>query len=150
MAETKSPPEQPGESSKGAAGSTHTGSAPAEVWRKSEDGVLLIGWACRRCGQRGIPRQWFGCEGCGAPGAEIDESSFPALGVLRSSASVERHAVWPVPFMLGEIELDSGPIIHSFLSADTSWEPGMRVAGDATDESRQPYVTFRLDQNGTH
>jgi uncharacterized OB-fold protein len=150
MAELNSPPEPRGDASKGAAATKPTEAAPVEVWRRSESGVVLIGWACRRCGKRGIPRQKFGCEACGAPGDEIDESTFPALGVLRSSASVERHAVWPVPFMLGEIELDSGPIIHSFLSADTTWKPGVRVAGDPTDESRQPYVTFRLDPHGAY
>lgn len=149
MAELSSPPDQPGDASKSVTASTPVEAASAEVWKRSEDGVVLIGWACRRCGKRGIPRQKFGCEACGAPGEEIDESSFPALGVLRSSASVERHAVWPVPFMLGEIELDGGPIIHSFLSADTTWKPGVRVAGDPTDDSRPPYVTFRLDQHGT-
>ena len=122
----------------------------AQIWDKSDDGVLLVGWACQRCGQRGIPRQSFGCERCGAPGEEVDEFRFPARGALRSSATVERHAVWPVPFMLGEIELDSGQIIHSFISGETSWSPGMRVVGDAADDSRQPYVVFRLEQHGTH
>ena len=74
-----------------------------------------------------------------------------ARGVLRSWAAVERHAVWPVPFLLGEVELDGGPIIHSFLSSETAWEPGMRVAGDADDVSRQPYLIFTLEeQHGTH
>ncbi len=120
-------------------------SAPAPLWESSDEGILLIGWACQRCGQRGIPRQYFGCERCGAPRTEIAESRFPARGVLRSYAVVERHAVWSVPFVLGEIELDSGQVLHSFLSSDAEWKPGMRVAADPGDESRKPYVIFKVE-----
>jgi hypothetical protein len=60
--------------------------------------------------------------------------------------------VWPVPFLLGEVELDDGPVVHSFLSAETAWEPGVRVAGDADNLSREPYLIFTLEDepHGTH
>ena len=150
MPTPSSPPEQSGNASTGATASEQTPPEPVRIWEKTEDGAVLIGWACRQCGQRGIPRQDFGCERCGAPRGEIAESGFTARGVLRSWAAVERHAVWPVPFLLGEVELDGGPVIHSFLSSETAWEPGMRVAGDANDVSRQPYLIFTLEeQHGT-
>jgi uncharacterized OB-fold protein len=152
MATPSSPPEQSGSASKGAPAPEETAPEPARIWEKTENGAALVGWACGQCGQRGLPRQHFGCERCGAPGADISESRTPARGVLRSSASVERHAVWPVPFLLGEIELDDGPIVHSFLSSDTAWQPGMRVVGDANDLSREPYLIFTLEEesHGTH
>lgn len=150
MPAPSSTPEQAGPASPGATAPEQTTPAPTRIWDKTDDGAVLIGWACRQCRQRGIPRQDFGCERCGAPGGEIAESGFPARGVLRSCAAVERHAVWPVPFMLGEVELDGGPVIHSFLSPVTAWKPGMRVAGDANDMSRQPYLIFTLEeQHGT-
>lgn len=129
-----------------------TAPEPPRIWEKTGGGAVLIGWACGQCGQRGLPRQYFGCERCGAPREDISESALAARGVLRSSASIERHAVWPVPFLMGEVELDDGPIVHSFLSAETAWEPGMRVAGDADDLSREPYLIFVLEEkpHGTH
>src|SRR5689334_7349222 len=118
MPTPSSRPEQAGRACTGPTAPEQTTPVPIRIWDKTVDGAVLIGWACRKCGQRGIPRQDFGCERCGAPRAEIVESGFPARGVLRSVAAVERHAVWPVPFMLGEVELDGGPIIHSFLSSE--------------------------------
>jgi uncharacterized OB-fold protein len=151
MPTSSSTPEQAGSASEGAVAPEQTASAPTKIWDKTDDGAVLIGWACGQCGQRGIPRQDFGCERCGAPRSEITVSGFPARGVLRSFAAVERHAVWPVPFLLGEVELDGGPVIHSFLSSDTEWEPGRRVAGDPDDLSREPYLIFTSEeQHGTH
>lgn len=122
------------------------------IWKKTESGAALIGWACGRCGQRGLPRQYFGCERCGAPQEDISESALAARGVLRSWAPIERHAVWPVPFLMGEVELDDGLIVHSFLSPGTAWKPGMRVAGDAEDLTREPYLIFTPEEkpHGTH
>lgn len=136
----------------GASAPDETAPETPRIWKKAENGAALIGWACGQCGQRGLPRQYFGCERCGAAGADISESTIPARGVLRSSAAVQRHAVWPVPFVLGEVELDDGPIVHSFLSSETTWEPGMRVAGDADDLSREPYLIFTVEEepHGTH
>jgi uncharacterized OB-fold protein len=151
MATPSAPREQSGSASKGAAAPEEKAPEPPRIWEKTENGAALIGWACGQCGQRGLPRQYFGCERCGAPRGDISESGISARGVLRSWASVERHAVWPVPFLLGEVELDDGPIVHSFLSSDTTWEPGMRVAGDADDLSREPYLIFTLEEpHGAH
>jgi uncharacterized OB-fold protein len=152
MATPSSPREQSASAPKGAPAPEETAPEPPRIWEKTENGAALIGWACGQCGQRGLPRQYFGCERCGAPGSDISESGISARGVLRSWASVERHAVWPVPFLLGEVELDDGPIVHSFLSAETAWEPGMRVAGDTDDLSREPYLIFTLEEepHGTH
>jgi uncharacterized OB-fold protein len=152
MATPSSPREQSGRASQGATAPEEAAPELPRIWEKTENGAVLIGWACGQCGQRGLPRQNFGCERCGAPRADISESGISARGVLRSWASVERHAVWPVPFLLGEVELDDGPIVHSFLSSETAWEPGMRVAGDADDLSREPYLIFSLEEgpHGTH
>jgi hypothetical protein len=129
--------------------SATSGSAPEtpSLWEHSEDGVLLTGWLCHRCDQRGLPSQHFGCERCGAPGDEIGDSKFPARGTLRSSAVIQRHAVWPVPFVMGEIQLDSGHTIHAFLSDDITWRPGAKVVGQGGDELRQSYVVFTLGES---
>ncbi|MEX0158698.1 MULTISPECIES: hypothetical protein [unclassified Microbacterium] len=107
-----------------------------------EDGFQLIGWICFTCGQRGVPRQTFGCERCGAAGDEIGESMFSARGVLRSFAEVHRHAKWPVPFVMGEISLDDGPTIHAFLDDAVEWLPGAEVVGQGGDLSRDSYLVF--------
>jgi uncharacterized OB-fold protein len=112
------------------------------LWEDSERGVLLTGWLCQRCGERGLPRQRFGCERCGAPGDEIVETKFEARGVLRSFAVIQRHAVWPVPFLMGEVTLDSGHTIHAFLSDSVAWHPGAKVVGQGGDDLRQSYVVF--------
>jgi uncharacterized OB-fold protein len=112
------------------------------LWVESEGGVQLIGWICHKCGQRGLPRQRFGCERCGAPRDEIGECKIAARGTLRSFAVIRRHAVWPVPFVMGEIHLDSGHTLHAFLTDDISWRPGAKVVGRGGDELRQSYVVF--------
>ena len=124
---------------------TPTDASTAEtipLWEASESGVQLTGWECHRCGQRGLPRQHFGCERCGAPRDEIGESKFEARGTLRSFAVIRRHAKWPVPFVMGEINLDSGPTIHAFLDDEITWHPGAKVVGQGGDELRQSYVVF--------
>jgi len=121
-------------------GATTTEAIP--LWEASDGGVQLVGWECHQCGQRGLPRQHFGCERCGAPRDEIGESKFEARGTLLSFAVIERHAKWPVPFVMGEIKLDSGHTIHAFLSDEVSWRPGARVIGQGGDELRQSYVVF--------
>jgi uncharacterized OB-fold protein len=107
-----------------------------------DTGVVLTGWVCHECGQRGLPYQDFGCERCGASRDAIGEAEFAARGTLRSCAVIRRHAVWPVPFTMGEIQLDSGHTIHAFLSEDTAWRPGAKVVGRGGDELRDSYVVF--------
>ncbi|MEU9063219.1 hypothetical protein AB0D13_31215 [Streptomyces sp. NPDC048430] len=143
--QSSSPPKSSMESSN----PSPSGSAPqtAPLWEDSEDGVLLTGWICHRCNQRGLPRQHFGCERCGAPSDAIGESKFAARGILRSSAVIRRHAFWPVPFVMGEIQLESGHMIHAFLSEDITWSPGARVVGQGGDELRQSYVVFTMGEH---
>ena len=121
-------------------------SDPIPLWQDSDDGIQLTGWICHRCGQRGLPRQHFGCERCGAPREEIGESKFAARGVLRSFAVIRRHAVWPVPFVMGEIVLESGHTIHAFLSDEVSWNPGVSVVGQGGDDLRESYVVFTAEE----
>lgn len=132
-------------------GDSSDSSDTAPIWIRTVDGLQLIGWACRACGQRGLPQQSFGCERCGADREHIERSEFAAKGTLRSFATIERHAVWPVPFLMGEIQLDSGHIIHSFLSEGPTWKAGERVASQGGDESRQDYLIFELEEkHATH
>jgi hypothetical protein len=114
------------------------------LWEHSEGGVMLTGWVCQRCDHRGLPRQHFGCERCGASPDEIGEARFAARGTLRSCAVIRRHAVWPVPFIMGEIQLDSGHTIHAFLSDGINWRPGAKVVAQGGDELRESYVVFTL------
>jgi uncharacterized OB-fold protein len=64
----------------------------------------------------------------------------PAVGRLRDAASVYRHPSRAVPFTLGEVELEAGPVVLALLSDGEGWLPGSIVEATATtpDEQRLP------------
>ena len=82
---------------------------------------VLLGHRCSQCGLAGFPRQSLGCEGCGAGGDNLKPITLIAHGKLVSFAVVYRHAGKDIaaPFIMGEINLNDGPLIRCTLSADT-------------------------------
>jgi uncharacterized OB-fold protein len=109
-------------------------------WVETADGVVLVGVECGSCGAVRVPYQAYGCEVCGAIGSRLRRVELPAAGRLCDAASVFRHPTRTVPFTLGEIELDAGPVVLALLSEADEWVPGHAVEATSTtpDEHRLP------------
>jgi len=84
--------------------------------------AVLLGQLCDQCGRVGFPRQSYGCEFCGAINGSLCDIDLPATGVLSSFATVHRHHGNDIqaPFVIGQIRLDSGPVIRCTLAAPDS------------------------------
>lgn len=114
-------------------------------WAETGDGVVLLGVECGSCGAVRLPYQDFGCEVCGATGPDLRQVELPAVGRLRDAASVHRHPSRPVPFTLGDIELEGGPVVLALLSTAEQWLPGSMVEAVSTtpDEQRLPVFSLK-------
>ena len=90
----------------------------------------LLGGRCE-CGHVFFPMQTFGCECCGRNGESLRPLSLAGRGHLRSLATVHVHADTKrsVPFVIGTIALDDGPLIRTLLiDAPTDQDAsGLRV-----------------------
>lgn len=88
------------------------------------------------CGTVFFPMQTYGCEVCGAYGDALEKQALSGVGTLVSSATVyinmgqPKLAVPDVPFVVGEIALDDGPVIRAILAgaAEGTLVPGQRMA----------------------
>ena len=90
----------------------------------------LLGGHCD-CGYVFFPFQNFGCERCGRSGVALQPLALKGCGRLRAVATVHVHAdeQRKVPFVVGTIALDEGPVIRT-LQVDPTTEQlavGMRV-----------------------
>jgi uncharacterized OB-fold protein len=118
---------------------------PPQGWVDTVDGVVLLGVECGSCGAVRVPYQSYGCEVCGATGPSLRQVELPAVGRLRDATPVFRHPTRAVPFMLGEIELESGPVVVALLSNDDEEWFGRVVEAISTtpDERRLPVFSLR-------
>jgi uncharacterized OB-fold protein len=115
--------------------------APPQGWVETVGGVVLLGVECGSCGAVRVPYQSYGCEVCGATGPSLRQVELPAVGRVRDAAPVFRHPTRAVPFMLGEIALEAGPVVVALLSNDDEeWRSGRVVEATSTtaDERRLP------------
>jgi len=93
------------------------------------DSPPLLGRRCRECGYVFFPPHDFGCESCGAPPERVEPAVLAGAGELRSVAVVHRHAGAgiEVPFTVGEIALDDGPIVRAVIAGSDPPRIGDRV-----------------------
>lgn len=90
--------------------------------------VVLRGGKCR-CGYVFFPWQDFGCEQCGVSGDALVAMDLAGAGELIASSQVHLHAdeSRPVPFVVGTIALDDGPVIRTLLTCDAHAPARMRA-----------------------
>jgi len=81
------------------------------------------------CGHVFFPPQAYGCERCGRPPGAQTEAPLDARGVLTALAAVRVHTKRPVPYWVGRIALDGGPVIDGVLTEADALAIGKRVAG---------------------
>lgn len=84
---------------------------------------------CADCGYVFFPPHAFGCEACGALPERTEPTELAAVGVLRSFATVHRHAGTGIeaPFVVGEIALDAGPMVRAVIAGEQPYRIGDRV-----------------------
>lgn len=73
------------------------------------------GVECAACGFASVPYQSFGCERCGSHGSDLIRREFSGRGELLSRTTVWRspHAEMRVPYEVGNIRLDDGPVFRA-------------------------------------
>lgn len=103
---------------------------------------LLRGMRCSRCGMDAFPAQSYGCVRCGATGDRLESHDLATQGTLLSFAVVRTHPTHAVPFTMGEIQLDAGPIVRAQLSDDTRLEIGCRVVAVASGGDEDRHLEF--------
>ena len=92
-----------------------------------------------------FPAQAYGCLRCGAHGDLLVETDVPASGTLTAFAVVQTHASHPVPFALGDLQLEGGPVIRVPLAGGTPHSPGSRYTGRIV-EGDVPSLQFVLER----
>jgi uncharacterized protein len=107
---------------------------------------VLKGARCRACGYVFFPPQSYGCESCGAPPAELEPRDLTGRGALQSFATVHVHhgKGIEVPFTIGVIALDDGPIIRSVLAERT--DEGLHIG----DRMHSTLVADGADDKGNN
>ena len=91
---------------------------------------VLRGRHCTACGYVFFPPHDFGCDACGAVSDRVEPVAIEGSGVLRSLAVVHRHggSSIEVPFTVGEIALDAGPMVRAVLMGPGPFAIGDRVS----------------------
>src|SRR5208282_2253308 len=118
--------------------------AQPTLYESGTDAIpALKGRRCKSCGYAFFPPQDYGCEKCGAEGERLEPMSLPGRGILHSFATVHRHRDErvQVPFTVGLIILDDGPVLTSILAAAT--DEGLRIG----DRMRAVLAPLRKDAN---
>lgn len=119
------------------------------LWITGEgDAALLRGRHCAACGADSFPPQDYGCVVCGAHGDAFEARSLPSEGTLLTFTAVQVHETEPVPFLLGDVELDCGPVVRGRLAADVAPQMGARVRGVVV--SREDAERFEFVPLGGH
>ena len=90
----------------------------------------LRGRHCTACGYVFFPPHDFGCDACGALPERVEPMAIEGAGVLRSVVVVHRHGGGSieVPFTVGEIALDAGPMVRGVLMGPGPFAIGDRVS----------------------
>jgi uncharacterized protein len=102
---------------------------PALVQATSAPAIPQLRARRCECGHVFFPPQAYGCERCGRlPGAQA-EALLDARGVLTAVAAVRVHTKRPVPYWVGRIALDGGPVIDAVLTDADGLASGRRVVG---------------------
>lgn len=90
-----------------------------------------------------FPAQDYGCTFCGAYGAGLQPYTLATAGALLSFAVVHSHPKHPVPFVLGDVALDGGPIVRAEIGGEPLPEIGARLGAVVSGEPGEEHLEFR-------
>lgn len=81
----------------------------------------LLGGRCT-CGHVFFPMHDYGCERCGRHGHAVSKQDLSGRGTLLAAAVVHIHGdkTRAVPFMIGKIALDDGPVVRTLIAGNRS------------------------------
>ncbi len=101
----------------------------------------LKGTRCDVCGSTSFPPMTIGCATCGSDA--LVSVPLVAAGELYSFATVHLHRAKDieVPFTIGEISLDDGPLIRAVMTTNDGFAIGDRVVAE--------WVVVGADDAGT-
>ncbi|MCE0765045.1 hypothetical protein LWC35_19390 [Pseudonocardia kujensis] len=85
----------------------------------------LRGIHCERCGHVATPVQHFGCESCGAHGADVADRPLTGEGTVLGAVTVHRPGGETV--RIGSVHLQEGPMVRALLAADVVAEDRVRA-----------------------
>lgn len=94
------------------------------------DLLPLRGIRCRRCNHVATPIQYYGCENCGAHGADLIETALTGQGSVLNAVTVHRSDDGPL--RIGSVHLQEGPMVRARLAPDVV--AGVSVRATAPDE----------------
>jgi uncharacterized OB-fold protein len=120
------------------------------LYAAGDAGPILLGGRCA-CGYVFFPMQTFGCEKCGQHGDALRPMQLRGSGKLVSAAVVHLHTDKRrvVPFAVGTIALDDGPVVRTLLSdIDLASHPQARVRAEfvtVTQEDSSPALDLRFE-----
>lgn len=120
------------------------------LWNSGDgETALLWGRHCSVCGTDSFPPQDYGCIVCGAHGTAFKARTLPTEGTLLTFTAVQVHETEPVPFLLGDVELDCGPLVRGKLAAGVVPRIGARVRGAiVTDNEAERFEFVPLGGRG--
>jgi len=114
-----------------------------ELFRVEQGEIVLLGTECTKCKHRWFPALYFGCEQCGAYGADLVPLDLSCDGRILSFTTVPESGGGT--FTLAQVELGDGPAIRAVID-----EPGTEdlhigdlVTAVAQGEGEEWTVRFR-------
>jgi uncharacterized OB-fold protein len=90
----------------------------------------LRGIRCQRCEHVATPVQHFGCENCGAHGADLVDTTLTGEGCVLNAVTVHRPDKQSL--RIGSVHLEEGPMVRARLSANAV--AGLQVRATASDD----------------
>ena len=109
------------------------------LYRPDDEVPSLCGTRCASCGRVSFPPLSIGCDVCGALEAQLEPVDLAARGVVHSVVAVHlHHGDVEAPFTIGEILLDSGPLVRAVVS-------GSLAIGEPVSAA---WTVVRVDENG--
>ncbi|HYM35435.1 MAG TPA: hypothetical protein VET48_08570 [Steroidobacteraceae bacterium] len=124
------------------------------LYTATSAGPVLLGGICK-CGYIFFPMQAYGCEKCGRYGDALQPKQLRGSGKLLNAAVVHLHADKRrvVPFAIGTIWLDDGPVVRTLLSdtdlANTSHARVRAELVSVTQENGSSALDLRFKSEGS-
>ena len=102
----------------------------------------LTALRCPHCGFVTYPAHSFGCERCGAPGADLQTAELSGRAEVVSSVATKLDEA---PAVVGSLRFEEGPVLVGYLDVPAPLAAGTTVVAFAP-YSQVPTVRFRIDQ----
>ncbi len=100
----------------------------------------LLGTACAVCSHQWFPAINFGCERCGAHGADLVPCEFEGIGKIHSWVEVPEGES---RFVLATVQLQEGPVVGGIIEDQGQLAIGNRVEAFGIKIDGKDVIRFR-------